>query len=458
MKLRRRISLIKKYLKKRDIQYFRKDLKQFVKLISEMQKDNPNASIIDCIDKYNSSLEKLIYATHKVRYGDFFLYLVTEILFRSKEKNRILREQNSKININALGKSVDFNGNVNHDFESIVKLYFQEQVKRYENLSKMLREQPDNVEIRKEMNRLAEMFEKIKTRKLSAYEMTKLENEQISTFDGWRRKFKSQLQNELASSIIKKIVFLKRIGCLDEYEDAYNKAIDNNHLPSILRVKDRTVFEKELIDFNKLRNYSVSELVAINAFWTNKLVKEVEKWNEVIYVIVNSNNFKAFKDGERLKIEEKDIIHYLSEYRGIIPYITEYKHSKKATENAIHSGQNEKALMSVNCDVGRVFSKEDIDDYGYRDLNAILQQVVALNDRSQLLYDQKDIAIEEILGIILNTNEYGNAGISIENAKSAKPMIMVDLKGFNGPIMLHTDMRSIKKRVNIIRGKPRMPV
>lgn len=56
--------------------------------------------------------------------------------------------------------------------------------------------------------------------------------------------------------------------------------------------------------------------------------------------------------------------------------------------------------------------------------------------------------MEEMIGFILNTKEYGNAGISLEsddNKSTNKPMIVVDLKGFNAPIMLHIDMDSVKE-------------
>ena len=309
------------------------------------------------------------------------------------------------------------------------------------------------------MNILSEKFENFKSKKMSIYEMTKLESKQIETFECWKKKFKSKLQEQLTSSIIKKLVFLKKIGCLSDYEDSYNKTVDIECLPSCFRITNKNKFDGDLIDYNKLRNYSVADLVAINAFWTNKLVKEVEKWNEVIYVIINSNKFNYFKDGEYFELEDEDIIYYLSEYRGLIPYITKYKHSAQRLESSENKKNEE--IVVAKYELKDIFSKDDIAYYGYSELDAMLQSAIFLNDRSQLLYDQKDIAIEEMIGFIINTKEYENAGISLDNDDnkfSNKPKIVVDLKGFNAPITLHIDLESIKRRVKLISGSTIMPM
>ena len=82
--------------------------------------------------------------------------------------------------------------------------------------------------------------------------------------------------------------------------------------------------------------------------------------------------------------------------------------------------------------------------------------VLKLNNRSQLLYDQKDNAIHEMIAFMLNTKEYYNAGISFENdgkRNTTKPMIVVDLKGYNAPLMLHIDKEDLRRSVKKISGK-----
>lgn len=84
-----------------------------------------------------------------------------------------------------------------------------------------------------------------------------------------------------------------------------------------------------------------------------------------------------------------------------------------------------------------------------------------LNNRSQLLYDQKDIAIQEMISFIVNTNEYRNAGISFESDErenTNKPLIVIDLKGFNAPLMLHMIKGELTRFVKNVSGKSSFPV
>ena len=95
-------------------------------------------------------VEDLILSTHQVRYGELFKYITVESLLSSRDKNKILKKNNSKINISELGQTVKFNGNLEHDYFSLIQFYFQGEVLRYELLSEKLKENPNNSRIRKE--------------------------------------------------------------------------------------------------------------------------------------------------------------------------------------------------------------------------------------------------------------------------------------------------------------------
>lgn len=231
-------------------------------------------------------------------------------------------------------------------------------------------------------------------------------------------------------------------------------------MPSSFRITDKEEFEKELLDKNKLKNYSISELIALNAFWTNRLVKEVERRNEVIYVLENTNNFYAFSEGKQIELINEDIMYYLAEYRAIVPYITRYKIDgrNKNKEKSINGVSN---LAVLDFDIKQIFSREDIEHYGFNDLEAMAYNVLLLNNRSQLLYDQKDIAIGEMVSLMVNAKGYTNAGISLEETGTGykdKSLIAVDLKGFNAPLMLHISNDVLMRRLKKVSGRTEIPV
>ena len=319
---------------------------------------------------------------------------------------------------------------------------------------------PNDRRIQEELKEIEEHTNKIIAGKLSVYDYNKIQKKEKAYFQELRKMIKVDLTQILANNIYLKIDFLRQIGALNNYENEYNHTLEKLSMPSSFRIKDRKTFEQELMDKNKLKNYSVSELVALNAFWTNRLVKEVERRNEVIYVLQNSNNFTDFSEGREFELIDEDIMYYLAEYRAIVPYITKFKNDKK-NSGKTKSVDGNSNLATVVFDIEEIFEQGDIDYYGFNDLDAMSYNVLLLNNRSQILYDQKDIAIQEMISFIVNTNEYRNAGISFESDEKAntnKPLIVIDLKGFNAPLMLHMIKGSLTRSVKNVSGKDVFPV
>ncbi len=122
MKLSKRIRIISKNISARDIYFFRKDLNSFKDLISKMRQANPNASITDCIEEYNNELEELILKTNVLRPGEIYRYIAADTLLNSKNYNSIIHEINK--NINKLDTNLSFNGNLYHDYISLIKTYY----------------------------------------------------------------------------------------------------------------------------------------------------------------------------------------------------------------------------------------------------------------------------------------------------------------------------------------------
>ena len=122
MKLSKRIRIISKNITARDIYFFRKDLNSFKDLISKMRQANPNALITDCIEAYNNELEELILKTNVLRPGEIYRYIAADALLNSKNCNSIMHEINK--NINTLDANLSFNGNLYHDYISLIKTYY----------------------------------------------------------------------------------------------------------------------------------------------------------------------------------------------------------------------------------------------------------------------------------------------------------------------------------------------
>ena len=436
-----------------------------------MREASPKASILDCIQGYNNALEKLILKTNTIRSSQVYRYIALESLLNSRDYGSIINRINPKgyvffanrINSkeNASDKSIEFTGNLENDYESLIKSFFySEYILKYKELKDYLKKYPNDRRIQEEMKEIEDQTNKILAGNLSVYDYNKIQRKEKAYFQELRKIIKVDLTQMLANNIFLKIDFLRQIGALNNYENEYNHTLEKLSMPSSFRINDKKTFEQELLDKDKLKNYSISELVALNAFWTNRLVKEVERRNEVIYVLQNSNNFMDFSEGKEFELIDEDIMYYLAEYRAIVPYITKFKNDKRNSGKAKSVDKNSN-LATVVFDIKEIFEQEDIDYYGFNDLDAMAYNVLLLNNRSQLLYDQKDIAIQEMISFIVNTNEYRNAGISFESDEmenTNKPLIVIDLKGFNAPLMLHMIKGSLTRSVKNVSGKDVFPV
>lgn len=454
MRLSKRIRLIEKSLKSRDIYFFRKDLKSFQELISKMQEANPRASILDCIQGYNDALKELILKTNTIRSAQIYRYIALESLLNSREYNTIVSKLNAKYDSDS--KDIEFTGNLEKDYQALVKTFFySEYILKHKDLKEYLKSAPNDKKLQAEIKEIEDQMNKILNGKLTVYDYNKIQNKEKKFFEDLRKMIRVDLNQELANNIILKIDFLRKIGALTNYEEEYNHTLEKLSMPPSFRISDKKSFEEVLLDRDKLKNYSIAELVALNAFWTNRLAKEVERRNEVIYVLQNSDNFVNFSNGREFKLLDEDIICYLAEYRAIVPYITSFKNDKKNSGKTKFLGGNSN-LATVVFDIKEIFEQGDIDYYGFNDLDAMAYNVLLLNNRSQLLYDQKDIAIQEMISFIVNTNEYRNAGISFESDErenTNKPLIVIDLKGFNAPLMLHMIKGELTRFVKNVSGK-----
>ena len=459
MRLSKKIRLISKNINERDILFFRKDLKAFKDLITNMRQANPKASIADCIEGYNKTLEELIKKTNELRIGRVYRYIALDTLLNSRNCNSIIADANANLNLDEEG--MEFNGCLKHDYISLVKtFYYSIYEHEYERLLDYQSKNPQDISVNNRIEELKEYAHKLNSGTLKATDINKFQREQKEFFEKLRRIEKVKIGKELGNNILRKIIFLKQIGALKNYQEEYNHTLEKLFMPSSFRIKDKNVFDTQLLNENGMNNYSIEELIALNAFWTNRLVKEVERRNEVIYVLENTNNFYAFREGEEFELIDEDIIYYLAEYRAIVPFITQFKFRgrERKQEKTVDEKSNIAALVF---DIKEVFSDEDIKFFGYSELDQMSYNVLLLNNRSQILYDQKDIAIEEMISIIINCKGYKNAGICLEddgNRFKEKSLIAIDLKGFNAPLMLHIDNDILAKRLNKIKGEAKIPV
>ena len=101
-------------------------------------------------------------------------------------------------------------------------------------------------------------------------------------------------------------------------------------ISSILKVRNGEDIFKTIANEKYLTSLPVSDLLALNAFWTNRLTKEVEKINKIVYLLRKTDSLDKFLNGEEVEFGELKIRSTLAEYTVLANILTEYKLKRKA--------------------------------------------------------------------------------------------------------------------------------
>lgn len=458
MNIKRKILTRAMGLSEKDMNHFYQALEQLRKNIARIKESNRDLTANQCVNSLYRNFIEVLSESQNLDNVDFYRFFALEKVLKSKNSDdTLLKAIREKIYCDDSENS--FNGNQDNDVKLILREYFDVYYKyRLLRLQEESAKDPKNLKLRNEIMDIYAEMQRVKDGELSIYDENKFVREQKDFLTKLYKRYKGILTNGLVDGLVVKLQLLHDMGRLDEYTKQYNKLLDRMSLSSIFRVNEPEELFKKLTDKQSLARLPVSDLLALNAFWTNRLTKEVERLNEAVYVLTKTDQMDMFFNGKE-ELGTLAIRSGLAEYRTITSCLTEYKLKKKDDMQDVVT-LDDARFAQVDVKLEEMFSEEEIKEYGKKKLDFILNSVLTLNNFSQLLYDQKDMMIENMVTYLLTSDNYFNAGYVEEdnNRKSSKSLIGVDLKGFNAPILLHYHKDKLKKLVKSVTGETVMPV
>ncbi len=458
MNIKRKILTRAMGLSEKDMNHFYQALEQLRKNIARIKESNKGLTANQCVNSLYRNFIEVLSESQNLDNVDFYRFFALEKVLKPKKTDEILLKAiHEKIYCNDSENS--FNGNQENDVKSILREYFDIYYKyRLVRLQEESSKDPKNLKLKNEIMDVYAEMQRVKNGDLSIYDENKFIREQKDFLTKLHKRYKGILTNGLVEGLVVKLQLLHDMGRFDEYTKQYNKLLDRISLSSIFRVSEPEEIFKKLINKQNLDRLPVSDLLALNAFWTNRLTKEVERLNEAVYVLTKTDQMDMFFNGKE-ELGTLAIRSGLAEYRTIISCLTDYKLKKKDNMQDVVT-LNDERFAQVDVKLEEIFSEEEIKEYGKKKLDFILSSVLTLNNFSQLLYDQKDMMIENMVTYFLTSDNYFNAGYVEEenNRKSSKSLIGVDLKGFNAPILLHYHKDKLKELVRNVTGGTVMPV
>lgn len=443
----------------REIELAKSHLYDVRKMLIKISKEN-NLSIIDSINFFYNNLLKNIKEFSRTDQTDFYRVRILEHILKSKNYSSIVNKA-IEDGVYCETSEINYNGNIENDINALFKEYYNLiYVYKLQRLKDECKKNPNNQRIVNQFKQIKEEKEKLQNRTFTLYELKKFEDSQKEFFEKLYKKLRAIVLDDFCSSLNIKLNFMYKMAWIDKYIKQYNHMLEKVFLSSVLGIDNVEECYKNIIkEFNPSK-ISMPEMLALNAFWTNRFTKEAERINESLYILGRSKKIEDFVNDENNIPSDENIREYIAEYRLVVPNFTKYKLKRKEDLKEIKF-LNDKRFAKFSLDASQLFSQNDINIYGVDKLNDLIFEILKLNNYTQLLYDQKDMIIENILTYISNTNAYVNAGYVIQDEEISannKALICIDLKGYNAPIMLHYHKDKLKEIIKEITGSAEIPV
>ena len=235
---------------------------------------------------------------------------------------------------------------------------------------------------------------------------------------------------------------------------------------------------EQLLDPEFVKNFSEEELIALSAFYSNRVAKAAKRYNYCLYILYKTNLLEKYKNDPNytfdLSIKEISDILMQHKYLSRIAqkYIEQEKKYVTDSETAFYireiNPQNpvfNHALKNYKYDYETEFA-HIMPNYDHN-FTEDLEKAIELESSSQFAYDSKSHALESLLFMLLEKDKELNWGIILENEqknsgyfsnKDYELLIGVDMKEFNMPIKFHCSKEDFKNFFANYTGKPIIPI
>lgn len=286
-------------------------------------------------------------------------------------------------------------------------------------------------------------------------------------------KFEDYIKEELIANITTVICKLDEIASLDQFIAKQNKSFRLYHLDQLQIEKKSKIGEEGLYakySKDNLYKMSVDKLTVLDAFWTNRYIKEISRINDASFAIKDFDLINIIRNTPR--DENGDVIinfsenekRFLCSKNAIITNIVkrifadirdnaelEELESIKMGNNKAYSFQVDRQLGALKLQIGKKY-----DDY-FKNLlpnsnNDILSDIERCQKTQNVisnLYVLKDSQVLTVLeNLYVSSSMSDNWGIMFEDmnqdiSKVRKVLLGVDIEGFNMPLRLHVNKNDL---------------
>lgn len=266
-----------------------------------------------------------------------------------------------------------------------------------------------------------------------------------------------ELKEDLVQAILKSVELLGQFTTIDTYFSRQNFSASQIGIEQF-NLDPNKIFEEEY-----LKRQGISKLVALYAFWNNRLVKETIKFYKTYYMMYEFGLDKKenlVKENVTQEITEDDMELLRVKTALLNIKATElFNKYRKRNERSVVINDDLEQLTKI---YGEEYKKYFMKIGGFAKTNNDLEDDFTLylgyENTVKNLYEQKDYTIIGMLDLLYNGNISTNWGIIEEDKKSQYVLIGADIEGLNMPLRLHIKKDIIKKYIKDSQENTLIPV
>lgn len=453
-----------KELNKNQLDGIKEMISSIESAVKESLKENPSLTYEDIEEEIFNLINNFIYPLNSPTKNDLYLFKTIEVLLKKPDIiNNIISTQDMREYLKFSKGPYKYTANISNNYDSLLKDAFY-------NIQEFFTD---------------DIKQKMLTHTLTEQEKKSIQNEVC--------KFIKKYYDNAFDIIIKKGYIQRIVNCTTILDFcgllSKNNTVNNFRL-SYLGVdflgynyyennEENTIKRPTitgLMDANFIKSFNTDELVALSAFYCNRLAKCSIEYNDVLYLLYKTNSLQKYIDEPNYKFDLSDdeistilAQHQILEKPARIYMDKQMQNQREEFSDVyfyedIHTKEITSVLSKYGANYTINFS-ELLPEYEH-DLLKDFQKSIDLQSTVTFAYSMKRHSLESLLLMLIDKDKERNWGVVLEKIEGSTYdkdrnnnfLIGIDLKEFNMPIKLHCSKEQIEEFLVNYTGKPIIPV
>ena len=485
----------------KDVVFSNKDSQLAYNLIRKYFSENKDATVEGCVEyllELFSNINLKVMRLPSIK-SDLIRYLTAERLLEKDHERRdayerVIKKENEGHALSE-GEVIRYSGNKIEAEDLLVT----------QSLIGLRASQKDNESMRDAIVNYSRRTPKERRQITATFDKSSKENLAIlvdlfadDEFEQFSRFLKSYIpifRNTIRDSSItflqNMMELLRKFGTIEEYENQQKRIFGLLGLDGVTEIFGEHPVDDELFTTEELRKIDIYRILMLNAFWVNRLSKEIENFNTSFFIINQLGLWDKIleatpdpKTGEiSIDVPEEDIAKiYRKVYflRGLTDqiYLNEdelpYRY---VTEDVPTEGDQKDGNVKVkpkkykSIDINMLdkmirsnYSEQYEEYFGNlipertHDLLLDFEDYRIMDNAKKNAYLLKDNMMIAVLAILTTKNPIRNWG-AVEGSTTGKLLVLAgDLQGLNLPVRLHIDKNMVRDFLQAYKGDTKIPI